>query len=161
MRPLLPGSVARVSETPSSEAGAAAVYPGQRLGLPAHGTGSVAGWGRRFAALAVDWVASTLAAGMLFGYEWFGATAGEQGWVGFSPLLVLLVEASLFTALMGGSFGQLLLRITVVRTDGRPVNLLQAFVRTFLICLVFPPLVFNQDRRGLHDMAVGTVVLQR
>ena len=32
-------------------------YPGNRLGLPADGPGSVAGWGRRVLALFVDWVA--------------------------------------------------------------------------------------------------------
>ena len=30
-------------------------------------------------------------------------------------------------------------------------------VRTFLICLVIPPVVFNRDNRGLHDLAVGTI----
>lgn len=148
-----------MSETRPSEAFPA--YPGERLGLPASGPGSLAGWGRRFAALAIDWVASGLAAGVIFGYQWFGATAGEQGWVGFTPIIVLLVEASVFTALMGGSFGQLAMRVAVVRLDGRPVNLLQAFLRTLLIVLVIPPLVFNRDRRGLHDLAVGTVTLRR
>jgi len=109
----------------------------------------------------VDWVASTLAAVLFFGYDWFGATASEQGWVGASPLLVFLLEATVLTALVGGSFGQLALRIAVARIDGRPVNLLQALVRTALILLVIPPLVFNRDQRGLHDLAVGTVTLTR
>ena len=43
----------------------------------------------------------------------------------------------------------------------RPVNVLQAFVRTALVCLVIPPLVFNRDQRGLHDLAVKTVTLRR
>jgi hypothetical protein len=30
-----------------------------------------------------------------------------------------------------------------------------------LICLVVPPLVFNRDNRGLHDLAVKTVSLRR
>lgn len=156
-----PGSVGRVSQPPSSAAGPTPAYPGQRLGLPEHGPGSVAGWGRRFAALAVDWVASSLAAVALFGYEWFGDTVGQQGWVGFSPWLVFVVERALFTAFMGGSFGQLLVRVSVVRLDGRPVDVLRALGRSVLILLVVPPLVFNSDRRGLHDLAVGTVVLQR
>jgi hypothetical protein len=41
------------------------------------------------------------------------------------------------------------------------VNLLQALLRTLLICLVIPPLVFNRDQRGLHDLAVGTVTIRR
>jgi len=109
----------------------------------------------------VDWVASGLVAVLLFDYQWFGATAGEQGWVGAAPILVFLVEATLLTALLGGSFGQLALRVAVVRVDGRPVSVLHAFVRTLLICLVVPPLVFNRDQRGLHDLATSTVAVRR
>lgn len=145
--------------TDSSSGGTA--YPGQRLGLPQDGPRSVASWLRRGLALLVDWVAASLVAAGFFGYEWFGETAGQQGWVALSPILVLLVEASVLTALLGGSFGQLALRILVVRLDGRPVNLLQALGRTALICLVVPPLIFNRDNRGLHDLAFGTIVLNR
>lgn len=145
----------------SSPAGAYPAYPGERLGLPRTGPGSVAGWGRRIAALVVDWIASTLVSALVFGYQWFGATAGEQGWVGATPLLVFLLEASFLTAVAGGSFGQLALRVSVVHLDGRPVNLLEALLRTFLILLVIPPLVFNRDQRGLHDLAVKTVTLRR
>ena len=130
-------------------------YPGQRLGIHADGPGSVASWGRRILALAVDWIACLLVAGLIFGGVW------GQGWEAWTPMLVFLVETTLLTTLLGGSFGQLVLRIGVARLDGRPVNLLQALGRTALICLVVPPLVFNRDNRGLHDLAFGTVALQR
>jgi uncharacterized RDD family membrane protein YckC len=132
-------------------------YPGQRLGLPEQGPGSVAGWGRRLLALAVDWLASMLIVAAFVGGEvWTG-----RGLVQWAPMGVFLIEVTLFTALMGGSFGQLVCRVAVARLDGKPVNVLQALVRTFLVCLVIPPLVFNRDQRGLHDLAVGTVTLQR
>ena len=76
-------------------------------------------------------------------------------------MVVLFSEVGLLTALLGGSFGQLLLRVVVVRVDGKPLGLLQALGRTLLICLVVPPLVFNRDNRGLHDMAFGTITLRR
>lgn len=139
-------------------------YPGERLGLPESGPGSVAGWLRRVAALTVDWVACLLVAGVAFGYQWLGATPGQptqQGWVNASPLLVFLLEATVLTALAGGSFGQLALRVAVVRVDGGPLTVLHTFVRTVLICLVIPPVVFNRDQRGLHDLAVGTVAVRR
>lgn len=151
----------RVTDSSPPAATAEPSYPGQRLGLPPQGSGAVAGWGRRIGALFVDWVASTLVASFLFGYGWFGATAGEQGWVSLTPHLVFLVEATFLTALMGGSFGQLLLRVVVVRVDGKPVTVLRALLRSFLILLVVPPLVFNRDQRGLHDLAVDTVTLRR
>ncbi len=150
-----------MSQSSTSAGSSGTSYPGQRLRLPEQGRGSVAGWGRRLAALVVDWFASSLVAVLVFGYQWLGATAPQQGWVGSTPLLVFLVEGTLFTALAGGSFGQLVLRVAVVRLDRRPVTLLQALARTFLICLVIPPLVFNTDQRGLHDMAVKTVTVRR
>ena len=131
-------------------------YPGSRLGLPADGPRSVASWARRLVALAIDWFASMLVAGLVLGDAVWG-----QGWEAWAPMGVFLLEATVLTALLGGSFGQLVMRVVVVRLDSKPVNLLQALGRTALICLVVPPLVFNRDNRGLHDLAFGTVTLRR
>jgi uncharacterized RDD family membrane protein YckC len=149
-----------VTQQPASSppsGGTGASYAGERLGLPHEGAGSVASWGRRIAALCVDWFASLLVAGAIAGR----AVTSSGSWESWLPMLVFLVEVSLFTVLMGGSFGQLLLRVLVVRLDGSPVSLLRALLRTLLICLVVPPLVFNRDQRGLHDLAAGTVTLRR
>jgi uncharacterized RDD family membrane protein YckC len=130
-------------------------YAGQRLGLPQDGPRSVAPWSRRIMALLLDVVASALVArGIL------GLTGWSDGY-GLVPTLVLVLEMGLLTALAGGSFGQLALRLAVVRVHGGPVPVLHAFVRTLLICLIVPPVVYNRDGRGLHDLAVGTVVLRR
>jgi uncharacterized RDD family membrane protein YckC len=141
--------------TSSSPAGTG--YPGQRLGRPASGPGAVATWQRRCAALVVDWVAALMVASGATG----GAALSSQGWEAWLPMLVFLVEASILTPLAGGSFGQVLTRLAVVRLDGRPVSLLAALARTTLICLVVPPLIYNPDRRGLHDLATGTVTVVR
>ena len=131
-------------------------YAGQRLGLPEEGPGSVAGWGRRLAALFIDWFASLLVTEVAA--SWMSMSSDTER---LMPLLLFLLEATLFTALAGGSFGQLALRVAVVRLDRRPVTILNALLRTGLICLVIPPLVFNRDNRGLHDLAVGTVTVVR
>jgi uncharacterized RDD family membrane protein YckC len=130
-------------------------YPGQRLGLPETGPGSVASWGRRVGALLLDWFASSFVA-----YVIVNATGSSlvQEWV---TLLVFFVEVTLFTALVGGSFGQLAFRVGIVRLDGRPLTIIDAMIRTLLICLVIPPVVFNPDRRGIHDLVVKSVALQR
>jgi uncharacterized RDD family membrane protein YckC len=131
-------------------------YAGQRLGLPESGPGSVAGWGRRVAALFVDWFASLMVT---------RAVISLTGWSGdverVMPLAVFLLQVTVFTALAGGSFGQLAVRLAIVRVDRRRLTLLQALVRTLLICLVIPPVVFNRDNRGLHDLAAGTVAIRR
>jgi uncharacterized RDD family membrane protein YckC len=131
-------------------------YPGSRLGMPESGSGSVASWVSRFVALAIDWFTSMLVARLFFGPEVFGSGPGQ-----FATTGVFLIESALLIALVGGSFGQLALRLAVVRLDGRPVNLLQGLLRSALVCLVIPPIVFNRDNRGLHDLAVGTVVVRR
>jgi uncharacterized RDD family membrane protein YckC len=147
-----------VSDTHPSSAAADSSYPGERIGLPPAGPGAVAGWPRRFAALALDWIASMLTVAAFIGTDvWTGRDPVAQ----WGPLSVFLLEGTVLTALLGGSFGQLLMRVAVVRIDGRPLTVLHTFVRTFLICLVFPPLIFNRDQRGLHDFAVRTVTVRR
>ena len=75
---------------------------------------------------------------------------------------VFVIEATILTAWLGGSFGKLATRLRVVRSDGsgRPVGLLQALLRQVLVCLVIPPLVFRPDGRGLHDLAAGTATVK-
>ena len=132
-------------------------YAGARLGLPEHGRGSVAGWGRRILALFVDWFASIFVAGAIVG----PGVLSSRGWEAWVPMLVFLVECTLLVPLAGGSFGQLLTRVAVVRLDRRPVNLLFSLLRALLVCLVVPPVIYNRDRRGLHDLVAGTVTIRR
>jgi uncharacterized RDD family membrane protein YckC len=132
-------------------------YPGQRLGLPAEGSGSVAGYGRRFAALVIDWFVALLIGSLFVGEDvWTGE--GASLWI---PLVVLLVELTLLDGLLGYSIGRRALSIAVVRIDGqRPAGIPRAFVRSLLLCLAIPALINDPDRRGLHDTVAGTVVVQ-
>lgn len=111
-------------------------------------------WAHRALALVIDWIASSLVV---------VAILGPGGWsdspyAGFYALGVFAAENAVLTAFAGGSFGQLATRIRVMRTDGtlRPVAPLQALLRSVLICLVIPPLVFKPDGRGLHDMVTAS-----
>jgi uncharacterized RDD family membrane protein YckC len=115
-------------------------------------------WARRILALVVDWFASTLVVILLLGGvdEWSGSRSA-----GFYVLAVFVVESALFTALSGGSFGQVATRLRVVQDNGdpRPIGPLKALVRQLLIALVIPPLVYRPDGRGLHDLAAGSAVV--
>jgi uncharacterized RDD family membrane protein YckC len=131
-------------------------WPGERLGFPQHGPGAVAGWGRRLLALAADWLGSMMVVGAVTGTDlWTGAGAAQ-----WAPLLVFAAERWLLTSLAGGSAGQLLTRIRVVRTDGRALDPARALLRALLVCLVIPPVVYNPDQRGLHDLAVDSVTVR-
>ncbi len=110
----------------------------------------------RFLALLIDWIPSALVANLLAAV--WGLSADQAS---FLPLAVFFVEVSLFTAITGSSFGQLATRLTVARLDRSRLSLGRAMLRTLLICLVIPAVVFNQDNRGLHDIAAGTVLLRR
>ena len=113
---------------------------------------NTASWARRILALAIDWAACSLVTLAVLGP---GAWAGDPAW-GWVTLGVFWLEASVGTALAGASFGQLATRIRVLRLDGRALPLIPAVVRTLLICVVVPPLIFRPDGRGLHDLAVGS-----
>ncbi len=118
-----------------------------------------ASWLRRIAALLIDWVASTLVTIAIIGLDRYADPTSGSGWI---VLGVFAVEVTLLTTLTGGSFGQLVVGIRVLRLDGRPLNLLLALVRTLLICAVVPPLVFRSDSgRGLHDMWTGSAAYRR
>jgi uncharacterized RDD family membrane protein YckC len=113
-----------------------------------------ASWARRVLALVVDWFACTLVVLVAIG----PAGWSENRFSGFYTMGVFVLEATVLTALSGGSFGKLATRLRVVRVDGstRPPDLLRSLLRAVMVCLVIPPLVFRPDGRGLHDMAAGT-----
>ena len=114
-----------------------------------------ASWARRVLALFVDWVASTLTVIAVVGLDAYSEPGSNAQ---FLVLGVYVVESAAFTWLLGGSFGKLVTRLRVVPDDGsgRSVGLIGALVRTVLVALLVPPLVFRPDGRGLHDLAART-----
>lgn len=79
----------------------------------------------------------------------------DQGWT--TPFFAL--EAFVLTAVAGGSAGQLLRGLRVVRVDGSEVGWFRASVRTGLLLLLIPALIWDRDGRGLHDRLAGTVII--
>jgi uncharacterized RDD family membrane protein YckC len=77
----------------------------------------------------------------------------------FATLGIFALEVTILTWLWGSSFGQ---RIVGVRVVGRTrrLGLIAALLRTILICIVLPPLIWDADGRGLHDRAVDSVVIR-
>ncbi|HHU40445.1 MAG TPA: RDD family protein [Propionibacterium sp.] len=132
-------------------------YPGETLGLPRSGPGSLASWGSRLGALVVDWGASMMIAIGAFG----GGVMTENGWRAWMPLAVYFVQKFLMTWLTGSSFGQLISKVGVTRTDGTPIGVLRALARAAMICVILPAVVIGPDRRGINDLLLGTVVVNR
>lgn len=132
-------------------------YPGQRLGLPAEGHGSLATWRARIAALLLDWAVCMGVAVLLFG----PGVITESGWRAWMTLTAFFVQSTLLSWLVGGSLGQLICRLAVVRLDRKPLGIARAVLRAALVSLALPALVIGPDRRGLQDLAAGTVVINR
>lgn len=121
---------------------------GADLGLPAEGSGSVAGFGRRLVGLAVDWGLAVAASMFFFSYD------------SVATLSIFAALNLLFQTLFGATPGQLALGLRVTPVRGRAPMLLRTVIRTALMLLVIPAVVWNRDRQPLHDVAAGTAVVR-
>jgi uncharacterized RDD family membrane protein YckC len=125
--------------------------------LPPTGAGSVAGFGRRFVALLIDWIVCVLIASALTRHAAFdGRDPVNPAW----PVLVLAVEYIVLLGTVGTTLGMRLLGIGVRRLDGGRVAWLWVIVRTLLLILVIPAVVYDRDQRGLHDKAAGVIAVR-
>ncbi len=132
------------------DAGADFGYPGERLGLPEEGSGSIARPGRRLGALAVDWALCLLIAdGLITG----GYDQATSNWA----LLLFLVLGVLTLGTVGFTPGKRLFGLRVLALGTGRVQPLRAALRTVLLCLAVPALIWDRDGRGLHDRLAGTV----
>lgn len=128
----------------AEEMGADFGYRGKGLGLPEEGPGSVAPLGRRFGALFIDWsLCMVIAYGLL--------ARGDQQAAGNWALGVFLVMSLLTVGTIGCTPGKRILGVRVVADDGGRLGFVRVVVRTVLLLLVIPALVWDRDGRGLHD----------
>ena len=139
-----PAGTAQLTAPPAAEK---ATYPGQGLGLPERGPGSVASMPRRILALFIDWLLS-----MLIAY-WL---THSQYWT----IVVFAIEVYVLTATTGFTVGKRLVGIRTVRTNGGLVGFGWAAVRTAILLTAIPPLLTDRDLRGMHDRASDTVVVR-
>lgn len=130
-------------------------YPGERFGLPKSGAGSAARFGRRILALALDWFAAILVTNLVFPDFVYG-----EADFGAAVLAVFALEVTLLTATTGSSFGYKILGLRLISVSAAPLNFLKILVRTALLCLVIPAMIWDRDGRGLHDKIVGSIVMK-
>ncbi|WP_112468255.1 RDD family protein [Streptomyces triticisoli] len=132
------------------EAGADFGYPGEQLGLPEEGPGSIARPGRRLGALVVDWAMCMLIA---YGLITHGYNQATGNWA----LLIFLLLGVLTVGTIGSTPGKRLFGLRVLALGTGRVQPLRAALRTVLLCLAIPALIWDRDGRGLHDRLAGTV----
>lgn len=140
-------------------------HPGEAMGLPGSGVGSLAGTGRRLGALTLDWLMALGVAGAVLGDGLGGRST--------STLLVWALVGVVSVGLFAFTPGQFVLGLrvvpvptpaqagagAVVRLDAA-VGLLRALVRQLLLALVIPGVAMDRDGRGLQDRLTSTAVLR-
>ncbi|SHG57445.1 RDD family protein [Jatrophihabitans endophyticus] len=133
-------------------------YRGERIGLPRTGAGSLAPTGARLGAFLVDALASSLVAALFAG-------GGGDGFAGALPgswsLVPLAVDYLVGVLVAGRTLGMYLLGLRLVRVDRTaPVDPVRVAVRTVLLFLLVPAVVFDRDGRGMHDRLTDTAVVR-
>lgn len=109
----------------------------------------------RALALIIDWALCSVIASALLGYRW-----GGQGNSGFEPLLIFAIENVVLIGTLGSTIGQFIVGARVTRLDGSAAGPLAAIIRTALLCVVIPALIFDIDQRGLHDRLAKTILVK-
>ena len=106
--------------------------------------------GRRLSAFAIDCLASYLVATLIT----------RSTYTGLWSTVVFFSELVVLGTLTGQSFGMRITGLRVVRTTGRPAGPIPVLVRTALLLLFIPALLWDRDSRGLHDRAAGTLIVR-
>ena len=126
-------------------------WPGKRLGLPEAGPRSVGRFGRRLGALVLDWGISYLLSFAFFRPDTFG----------FATLAIFGVLQVIFLLVANGSVGHLVFGLRLVPVVPGYLGLWRPLVRTVLLVLFIPAVIYDKDQRGLHDKVAGTVLVRR
>lgn len=99
-------------------------------------------------ALAIDWGLA-----ILVGLPVFHNSAWPN-------LAIFMLMQVIFIPTIGGSIGHRIMGLRLVALKGGWIGLWRPIVRTVLLALVLPALIWDSDQRGFHDKVAGTVLLR-
>lgn len=133
-------------------------YAGERLGLPETGHQSVARVGRRVAALLIDWASAILLTMLITGTSYIALASSSAGQLTILAVFVGLQIIGIWA--IGGSMGHRLCGLYLVNVHGGSLDPWRPVVRSVLLSLVIPALVWDSDQRGFHDKIAGTILLR-
>ncbi len=96
--------------------------------------------------------------------EYADATGVQRVLLAGQPLATLAIWAVqhfFLVATLGMTYGHRIFRMRVVRDDGAAYpGFRAAAIRTVLLALVIPAVVWDHEGRGLHDRAAGTRLIK-
>ena len=116
--------------------------------------------GRRLLGITLDWFAAyAITLGFFAGS---GSFLVRSRGVGGTVLIIVAIEYLVLVALGGSSFGHRIVGLKVVRfSDGGPVTLLQAMIRTLLMLPLVTAITFDENGRGINERFSNTVLVNR
>lgn len=147
-------------EGPRSRTAGEAEWPGQRLGLPEHGPSSIARFGRRLCGVIIDWVIALVIARGLFQVPLPFSEETATGGQNFIVLGIFALMNILLVGTLGTTMGHRFMGLQVRNVTGGRATLVQAVIRTVLLCLAIPAVIWDRDGRGLHDKVPNTVIVR-
>ena len=104
--------------------------------------------GRRLLGLTIDWLMCYAIA--------FGLLGDTR-----LTLAVFFAETFILTAFGGATAGHRLIKVKVVNFQtGASPTLIQALIRTVLLCLVVTAITYDENGRGVHERLSGTKLLE-
>ena len=148
---------------PTSGSGPEQKFKGARLGLPEHGQGALAPLGVRAGALLVDWLLAYALVGIFVALAGPGVLGGDTFSAVSSWAVPLIWGAAGIVGvwLFAQTPGQAVFGIGTARIDAvERVGLWRSAVRVLFIMFLLPPLVQDEDGRGMHDRATGTALIR-
>jgi uncharacterized RDD family membrane protein YckC len=108
----------------------------------------------------VDCIASGLVAALGVAIARHGGDAASR-LPGSWSLVPFAVDYLVGLLVAGRTLGMNLVGIRVIRVDqDKPVNPWRALLRTFLLVLLIPAVIWDRDGRGLHDRLTDTAVVR-
>lgn len=102
----------------------------------------------RLLALLIDWIPVSILAIVFFDYD------------PIAQIVIFLAVNMVFIPTLGGTPGHRIVGMKVIRADGAWTGLVRPIVRSILLVLVIPAVVWDQDQRGVHDKASGTLLIR-
>lgn len=140
--------------------GPAQAYRGEAIGLPSSGRGSLCTTGVRLGAFVIDAIASALVAA-LFIQIIAHPSSTEAGLPQLWSLIPLFLNYVLGVLFAGRTLGMNLLGLRIIRVDrDEAIGPGRAVLRTVLLFLLVPAVIWDRDGRGVHDRATDTAVVR-
>lgn len=79
----------------------------------------------------------------------------------WASLIIFMVSQIVLLIFTGSGFGHRIMGMRLAKLDGSYAGVWRSILRTVLLVLLIPALIWDSDQRGLHDVFSGTVLVMR